>query len=94
MLVMVRDDASHPAINTNSLSMAAASHRYCGAGGSWVHVALSMLYVCTICAKAILLQLPPQTYMFFPITIAVAPTVAMGRPVSLLECRAGGSSSS
>ena len=94
MLVTVRDDASRPAINTNTLSMAAASLLYCGAEGSWVHVALSMLYACTIQANVALGHSPPQTYTFLPITIAVARNIAMGRSGSLTECRVGGSSSS
>ena len=94
MLVTVPDDASRPAININSLSIAAASLLYCGAGGSWVHVALSMLYTCTIQANVALGHSPPQTYTFLPITIAVAQTVAMGRSGSLTESRVGGSSSS
>ena len=68
MFVMAWDAASHPPMSTRWLPMATASLEYCGAGGSLVHVALSMLYICTTRAEARSEHTPPQMYVFLAMT--------------------------
>ena len=57
-----------------------------GEGGKVLQVSVLMSYACTKSSDSQSGQAPPETYKVFPIIVAVASQVGIGRSGSLTEC--------
>ena len=66
--------------------MTANSLSQTGEGGKVLQVPVLMSYACTKKADMSSGQIPPETYKVFPIIVAIALQVGMGRSGSLTEC--------